>query len=217
MKVIHLGANIPASGNKQHATRDNAKYGRYLLAVGTIEPRKNYRLLLDAFKQIKNTSDVNLLIVGKPGWLADEIDQAIRTHPDFSTRVFLLQGISDDQLDQLYRHAWLTVIPSIYEGFGLPLVESLARNCPTISSTGGSLSEIGADLVGFFSPHSANQLSTLILELDSNPKAYEDLLNKAKNFVPPRWQDMVLEIDRHLHDLSLLELSPPERDEQGAQ
>ena len=169
--------------------------------MGTIEPRKNYQLLIRAFNHVLKKTDLNLVILGKPGWLAEDICFEIKTHPDYGSRIHHLDQVPDAQLDVLYRNAWLSVIPSLYEGFGLPVIEALARGCPTICSTAGSLSEVGADNVNFFSPHSENELAVMIMKLSSDRAAYDQLRNAARDYRPSNWANTVADIDKSLSEL----------------
>lgn len=200
--TIRLGTN-PTTMADQPAidTELRQRYGRYLLAVGTLEPRKNYAMLLQAFRQIRDATDLNLVIVGKTGWLADELLQNLHSGPDFGTRIHHLSAVDDQQLDALYRSAWLTVVPSLYEGYGLPLSEALNRGCPTISSNAGSLEEVGGDSVRFFNPETTDELTDIIRELDNNADSYASLKSAANQYSPTRWSDTVLDITAGLQSI----------------
>ncbi len=202
LHTIKLGTNPPQSvPREQRHTHTATPYGRYILAIGTIEPRKNYSLLLKAFEQIQHKTDLNVIIVGKTGWLADDITSQLTSHPAYGSRLHHLKHINDSQLEAFYQNAWLSVVPSLYEGFGLPVVESLARGCPTICSNAGSLQEVGADSVYFFSPESEDELASLILKLDSNNEEYDTLSAKARHYQPTNWQQTVTDIEQGLRQL----------------
>ena len=204
LETIRLGSNI-FSDNTQASSSALAnqlpEFGKFILTVGTLEPRKNHRLLIQAYDQISDECDLNLVIVGKTGWLADDILAKIRQHTDFGTRIHHLDSVTDQQLDHLYRNAWLNVVPSKYEGFGLPVVESLARGCPTICSTAGSLREVGGDAVGFFSPTSEDELARLIQNLYFDSGSHKNLQKAAVQFIPNRWLQTVEDINLHLNKL----------------
>lgn len=205
LETIRLASNILSDNAKPSSSTqydELPEFGKFLLTVGTLEPRKNHRLLVQAYNQIRDKCDLKLVIVGKTGWLADDILSTIRQHPDFGTRIHHLDSVTDQQLDQLYRNAWLNVVPSKYEGFGLPVVESLARDCPTICSTAGSLKEVGGDCVGFFSADSEDELARLIQNLYSNDRMYDDLKRAASGFVPNTWLHTAEDIISHLRSLT---------------
>ena len=154
-RVIKLGANFAApssgAGDDEPGARPFPELSglRYLLSVGTIEPRKNHALLLQAFDRL-SAKDAGLVIVGRKGWMADETLASLTGHPDFGKRVFWLTALDDQALLALYRNAYASVLPSHYEGYGLPVVEALSQGCVTVASDAGSLPEIAAGHAVFF-------------------------------------------------------------------
>lgn len=115
----------------------------YFLAVGTVEPRKNFERLIAAFaKRFRDQPDgPDLLIAGKPGWLyGNTMNASIRY--EITQRVKFLGFVSDPDLEILYRDAMAVVYPSLYEGFGFPAAEALIRSKPLLCSTGGALEEV---------------------------------------------------------------------------
>lgn len=204
LRTIQLGTDfqiIDKVDANNSLPSDTCKYGKYILSVGTVEPRKNYLLLIKAFNRIRDKTDLNVVIVGKTGWLAEEICSEIQNHPDFGSRVYHLDSVPDQQLYALYRNAWLSVTPSKYEGFGLPVVESLALGCPTICSTGGSLKEVAVGYVLHFSPDSIDELTNIILSLYCNIDEYDDLRRLAQSYKPDGWHKTIMCVDEMLHEL----------------
>jgi glycosyltransferase involved in cell wall biosynthesis len=114
----------------------NANRGSYLLAVGTVEPRKRYDLLLDALALLQEPPP--LIVVGQPGWRSAATELRLRTTP----RVGWRTAVSDDELAVLYRQAWAVAVPSLAEGFGLSALEAMAHGTPVISSGYGALPEV---------------------------------------------------------------------------
>jgi glycosyltransferase involved in cell wall biosynthesis len=131
-----------------------ARYGLdpgYLLFVGTLEPRKNVPALLRAYRQLIDgrVTDQPLVVVGRPGWLADEIYATLETL-DLGDQVRILEDVYDaESLVELYNGAAVLAIPSFYEGFGLPALEAMACGVPVVAAARGSLPEImgGAGLL----------------------------------------------------------------------
>jgi len=126
----------------------------YYLAVGTLEPRKNYSLMLRAFHQLieqeqSQIPDIKLVIVGKPGWLYKSIYKQI-VDLGLSDKVVLANSFTDEELCQLYVHCLAYVITSKYEGFGLPVLEAMASGAPVISSNAAALREVGGDAAMVF-------------------------------------------------------------------
>lgn len=119
---------------------------KFILSVGTIQPRKNYVRLIEAFSRLKGTHidqyrDVSLVIVGKKGWLYDEILQSPKKY-GVESSVRFLDFVDDRDLPVLYKKALCFVLPSLYEGFGLPVLEAMAYSCPVVVSNVSSLPEI---------------------------------------------------------------------------
>jgi glycosyltransferase involved in cell wall biosynthesis len=114
--------------------------------VGTLEPRKNIPFLLRAYKALHEVYklDVPLVIVGRKGWLYEEIFRTI-TELELQAWIRHLEGVGDEQLAHLYHAAGVLATPSHYEGFGLPALEALHCGCPVVVSNRGSLPEIAGD------------------------------------------------------------------------
>jgi glycosyltransferase involved in cell wall biosynthesis len=131
----------------------------YLLAVGTLEPRKNLPLLLDAFRALRaDGRDLELLLVGHQGW----------SHSlplgDLAPHVRLLGPVPDEDLPALYAGASCFVLPSLYEGFGLPLAEAMAVGVPAVASDIPALREVGGEAVRYADPHDAASFAAAIRE-----------------------------------------------------
>jgi glycosyltransferase involved in cell wall biosynthesis len=121
----------------------------YLLTVGTVEPRKNLTFLVDVFEQLEDL-DIDLAIVGMPGWKCEPILERFRTSRR-ADRIHYLKYLPDGALPAVYSGAEAFVVASHYEGFGFPPLEAMACGTPVVSSPGGSLREVlgdGADFPG---------------------------------------------------------------------
>ena len=119
----------------------------YILAVGTIEPRKNLKFLVDVFEHLaadSATEGLDLVIAGAPGWRCDDILARFETSPRAS-RIHYMRYVPDGQLAALYTGAAVLAVPSHYEGFGFPPLEAMACGTPVVSSAGGSLPEVLGD------------------------------------------------------------------------
>jgi len=122
---------------------------RYILTVGTHEPRKNIASLVRALASTRE--DHVLVSIGWPGWLNTEFDQEIR-RLKMESRVICLGHVPDEELVLLYSGASLMVYPSLYEGFGLPILEAMACGCPVICSNTSSMPEVAADAAILITP-----------------------------------------------------------------
>ncbi len=137
----------------------------YVLCVSTIEPRKDHLTLLQVMELVPHAP--LLVLVGGEGWRCKHILAAIRTH-EKAGRVRYLGRVGDRLLPALYSAAKLSVYPSLYEGFGLPVLESMACGCPVLSSDSSSLPEVGGDAARYFRVGHAASLSSELRRLVSN-------------------------------------------------
>jgi glycosyltransferase involved in cell wall biosynthesis len=114
----------------------------FLLAVGTIEPRKNYPRLLAAYRRLKARGvTVPLVVVGRVGWAYGDALEELRAEPG----VCLLGHVDDATLRALYRGAAALALPSLYEGFGLPLLEAMSEGLPALAGAAGALPSLAGD------------------------------------------------------------------------
>ena len=180
--VTHLGIK-PTLGTKVLNMTDlNKKFGikgKYILFVGTLQPRKNITKLIEAFSKLKQ-NDISLVIVGKKGWLYDEI-LAAPTKYDVKERTKFLEFVSNEDLPSLYKNALCFVLPSLYEGFGLPVLEAMKFGCPVITSNVSSLPEAGGDAALYFDPENVDDISKKIEEIISDEKLRQDMIKKGYN------------------------------------
>lgn len=140
----------------------------YILAVGTLQPRKNYQMLIRAFRQIATNWPHHLLIAGGKGWLYDEMMAEV-THQQLNGRIHFLGFVDDADLPALYSGATLFVSPSLYEGFGLPLLEAMACGVPVITSNVSSLPEVAGETAVQLSPHDEPAWTQTMHTLLANP------------------------------------------------
>jgi glycosyltransferase involved in cell wall biosynthesis len=139
--------------------RVRARYGlprRFILGVGTLQPRKNFAGLIEAFARAK-AEDLDLVIAGGPGWLYEDIREAIDRH-DVEGSVHLLGFVDDVDLPALYTLATVFAFPSWYEGFGLPLLEAMACGTPVVAANNSSLPEVAGDAALLVDAASTDQL-----------------------------------------------------------
>ena len=141
---------------------------RTYLTVLTLEPRKNHAYLLDAFERIwQRYPDTRLCIVGRVGWLCDDILHRITSHPRFGDALFLFDDLSDKELNYCYEHAKAFLFPSFVEGFGLPIVEALHHHLPVLASDIPVHREVGMDYCAYFDLSKPESLVNMIMDLEA--------------------------------------------------
>jgi glycosyltransferase involved in cell wall biosynthesis len=150
---------------------------RYLLFVSTIEPRKNLGALLDAFERLRarGAYDGSLVVVGKIGWKSEAVLPRLKKQG-----VVHLDYLDARQLATVYRGAEIFVFPSIYEGFGFPLLEAMALGVPTIAARSSSLPEIGGDAALYFDPRKPVELETQLQRLLGDPALREEMVRRGE-------------------------------------
>lgn len=151
----------------------------YLLSVGTLQPRKNYPRVIRAVKLLRDRGfDLHYAIAGGKGWLVDEINESIAEN-QMQDRVHLLGFVEDDQLPALYGGAKALVSPSLYEGFGLPLLEAMACGIPVITSNLSSLPEVAGDAGIQVDPTDVSSIAEAIAQVVTDNELRADLSQRG--------------------------------------
>ena len=164
----------------------------YIL-VSTIEPRKNHSFLLDAFDLLwEQGVEVNLAFIGKPGWKVERLLTRIRRHPQANKRLFQWQGLSDAALQYCYQHARMLVFPSQVEGFGLPIIESLANGLPVLASDTPIHREVGGEHIGYFPLDTPQGLASQVADIERF--GLPDHLNVADDYQWLSWQESTTQL-----------------------
>ena len=136
--------------------------------------------MITAFSNFSaENEDFKLVIVGKGGWLYRDIYQQV-TDLDLGERVIFTGFETDENLAELYKNAFSLIMPSYYEGFGIPILEAMAHNCPVISSHNSSLPEVGGDAAIYFDPKDHKDLKNKMKELINNQMLYSKLISAGK-------------------------------------
>jgi len=184
--VIHSGIGLPAAEGEP-AAEGRSESGHYILFVGTIEPRKNLGVLLEAFEALRarGAYDGELVVVGRIGWKSEQIAPRLR-----GDGVRHLDYLQAGELVEVYRNAGIFVFPSIYEGFGFPLLEAMAHGVPSIAARSSSLPEIGGDAALYFDPHDARELERTLERLMGDRALREELAKRGRERAARfRWED----------------------------
>jgi glycosyltransferase involved in cell wall biosynthesis len=184
----HLGCDFqmnPASSVPSGRVR-RATEGRTLLMVGTIEPRKNHALTLDAFEHLwARGIDVNLCIAGRRGWNVGEFMAKIRDHPESGRRLHFIDDPTDEELSHCYVRSAALLVPSAGEGFGLPLVEAAQFGTPILASDIPVFHEVAGEHATYFALGTADDLARVLRAWLTAPA---DKLPRSSNIARLTWE-----------------------------
>lgn len=183
--TIHLAANPifqdrPVGSSVEHTLEELNLSRGYVLFVGTLSPRKNVEALLEAYSLLLHEAhfDSPLVLAGGRGWLDDSVFITVRSL-GLERQVRHLAGISDERLVHLYHAAGVLVLPSLYEGFGLPPLEAMHCGCPVVVSDRASLPEVVGDAGLLFNPKDINGIASAIQDVLSDSRLREELIQRG--------------------------------------
>lgn len=196
-------AHSPGPTGDGERGRAFAGIGDYVLAVGTIEPRKDYVGLMEAMADVwSEQPGLALVIAGRPAWGSDALAEAIRRcpRPDLVVR----PGYVDDQAKaDLLAGARALVYPSVYEGFGFPLLEAMAAGVPVVSTTAGSIPEVAGDAALLVGPGDREALTRSILAVVADDAVSRRLVAAGRSRLDEfSWDDTVDELVSLYHRLA---------------
>lgn len=180
IKVIYPGYNtsifkkITDKKFKELVIKKYSLPKKFVVFIGTVQPRKNIQGIISAMEYNQN---FNLVVVGKKGWLFDPI---FETAKKFKNRISFTDYVSDEELPVIISLADCLILPSFYEGFGIPVVEALACGCPVIVSENSSLSEAAGSAGLFIDPHNPKDIAEKISILQNNKKIRNTLINNSQ-------------------------------------
>lgn len=154
---------------------------KYLLYVGTISPHKNIDRLIEAFYKVREEGyDYKLVIAGKKGWMYEDIlnkSKKLGIEKD----VVFTDYVTDEELEVLYTNANVFTFPSLYEGFGFPPIEAMARKVPVVSSKEGALGEVVGDAALICNAYDIEDIASKIIDVITDDKLRNKLIEKGIN------------------------------------
>jgi glycosyltransferase involved in cell wall biosynthesis len=170
--AIHSGLGAPKSAEPIEGLPQ-----RYILFVSTIEPRKNLVTLIDAYERLRDRGvyDGSLVVVGRVGWKSESLLPRLK-----GRGIVHLDYLKASQLVTVYRNAEVFAFPSIYEGFGFPLLEAMTHGVATVAARSSSLPEIGGDAALYFDPENAEELEAQLERLVTNPGLRHELAERGR-------------------------------------
>jgi len=180
INVVHLGLKELAMDSSTTSLDSFGVKGKFILFVGTLQPRKNITKLIESYSLLpqKIKSEYQLVIIGKKGWLYDEILSAPKKF-DVMERVLFLDYVSDRDLPSFYKKASVYVLPSLYEGFGLPVLEAMRYGCPVVTSNVSSLPEAGGDAAIYVDPNDEKDIGDKILSVLTDDDLRKSMIEKG--------------------------------------
>jgi glycosyltransferase involved in cell wall biosynthesis len=195
VSVVPLGVS---NAVKAGALPDALQPG-FILAVGTIEPRKNYPRLLAAYRALRARTDAPpLVIAGRPGWAYGDTLDRIRAEPG----VRYLGHVDEPTLIALYESAGVLAFPSLYEGFGLPLLEAMSHGLPALVGATGALPELAGDAAVLVNPEDVEAIASGLENLLGDERLRARLraasIDRAKEFTWERAADLTRRALRHI-------------------
>ena len=170
--------------------------GTYVLCVSTIEPRKNHALLFRVWRRLleERAQDTvpAMVFAGRTGWLVEDLTRQLDSTDHLGGKITVIPDATDHELAALYRGCLFTMFPSFREGWGVPVVESLAFGKPCLASNAAAIQEAGGSLVRYFDPDNVAEAHALTSALLDDPRRLADWAAEIERaFNPPSWQAWV--------------------------
>jgi glycosyltransferase involved in cell wall biosynthesis len=188
-QIVPIGVTFPV-----RVSRQPLQTRPYVLFVSTIEIRKNHTMMFRLWRRMINELPPDcipdLIFAGKIGWQTQDLLAQIKNSSALDGKLKIVEGPSDSDLASLYQHCLFTVFPSFYEGWGLPITESLTFGKTVAASNRASVPEAGGDFCTYFDPDDMNDAYRVISQLILEPERVAALEAKiAAEFHPPSWAD----------------------------
>jgi len=200
-KVVYLGSDFKKQLLTQTSSTPHNELlsKKYILFVGTIEPRKQQPLVLQAFEELYKTNpELHLVFIGSIGWQVEAFKHTLQNHPLKDKNLHHLTGVDDATLFKFYQNAFVVTYLSLYEGYGLPIAESLLHANITITSKNSSMPEVGKDAADYISD-SKEELINLLSSYLHNDKLYATRKEYIKNnYEHPTWNEFCNNIFKEL-------------------
>ncbi|HTQ71176.1 MAG TPA: glycosyltransferase family 1 protein [Acidocella sp.] len=195
-RTVPLRTLLPpgGSGNAPTALLPRPLAQPYILMVGTIEARKNHGGMLRVWRQLLNTPPAGgvptLVFAGKAGWLTADLMQQLENASHLGGKILFVDQPSETQLAALYQHCLFTLYPSLYEGWGLPVTESLCFGKPVAASNSSAIPEAGGAFCCYFDPDNLADAHEKIRTWIEQPELVAAAAARiAAQFTPPHWAD----------------------------
>lgn len=196
--TIHLGTPVFPREPKRGLEQRNSIPSKYFLFVGTLDPRKNFERIFKAFELLRPLSQgLHLVIIGAEGWKNKNFLKMIRTHP-LKDHIHMTGYLPRDRLVSYYKNAICVMFPSLYEGFGLPILEAMSCGTPVITSDTASMPEIAGDAALLVDPYDTGSIAEAMNKLLRDDRFRKRLISmgfqRAKEFSWKRCAEETLRV-----------------------
>ena len=198
LNTIHLGTPLFPERLKRDREQGISIPRNYFLFVGTLDPRKNFERLFKAFEILRPSNrGLHLVIVGGEGWKNKNFLKMVRTHP-LKTHIHMTGYLPRDQLASCYKNAICLMFPSLYEGFGLTILEAMSCGAPVITSDTSSMPEVAGDAALLVNPYNIGAIADAMNNLVRDEQLREHLisrgLERVKEFSWKQCAEQTLEV-----------------------
>jgi len=187
IEVVYHGAGVGSLSKESQKSKFELAEP-YILFVGSIQPRKNIVRLIEAFEIVRKgkkafrsrekLDDIKLVICGDTGWMAEKIYKRAK-ESEFSKDIIFTGNVYGEELNRLYRNAVIFILPSLYEGFGLPVLEAMSWGVPSIVSDNSSLREIASDAALYVDAEDSSDIAEKLSAFLSNDNLRKDFSQRA--------------------------------------
>lgn len=204
ISVVRIGEGINTDDKIKKKSLAGITSNKFILSVSTVECRKNHAAFFYILKEAKQRGIElpKIIIVGRDGWLTDDIRYIMRNDLDAKEQIKILNSVDDSELSWLYKNCLFTVFPSFYEGWGMPVAESLAYGKLCLSSNTSSMPEIAGDMIDYFSPYDTGEMLECVVKY-LNPIERKKKENIIKHdYRKTSWNDMYSQISNFVSEVS---------------
>lgn len=190
--VVKLGSDIP-KGSRVRTVRDKvremAAKEKYVLMVGTIEPRKNHKYILKAFEEVLFEKGIRLVLAGRIGWNMEAFIAYVKQHEQLNKKLFFANDLTDAEITFLYENCMAVAFASFNEGFGLPIIEAFAKGAPVLAADIPVLREVGGEYCRYFSLEDTASFVALVQNYLDHPEEYARDKEKIKAYQSSTWDE----------------------------
>ena len=198
---IKISKPVPAS---DPLFLQSGLHGRdFIIFVGTIELKKNHLLLYYVYHlaRVRGIDLPKIVMVGRRGWMTEPTYELMTKDPLVKDKFIFMLNTSDEELSWLYDKAMFSILPSFYEGWGIPIAESVARGVPCLSSDTSSMTEVAEGYVKHFTPYSTDECLAAIKYWLDNPKELDKARQHTKTYKQFTWDASFAQVTKYMKEI----------------